>query len=94
MKTLIEVVKGFIGELMEEQMAATVDTHAVQCFFPCPKCSNLHIEVEMVVENSEVFCTMHQKSLREHDKLSGSIVTRLVWELFLSVTVYFAYIHR
>jgi len=57
MKTLIEVVKGFIDELMEEQMAATVDTHAVQCFFPCPKCSELHIEVEMVAENSEVFCT-------------------------------------
>ncbi|XP_065912714.1 uncharacterized protein [Dysidea avara] len=56
MKTLIEVVKDFIDELMKEQMAAIVETLSVQCFFPCPKCSELHIEVEMVAENSEVFC--------------------------------------
>jgi len=38
-------------------MAATVSRYPVQCYVPCPKCSDLHIEVELAAENSEVFCS-------------------------------------
>jgi len=36
-------------------MTATFEINLVKCCFPCPKCSQHHIEMKIVEEDSEVF---------------------------------------
>ena len=53
---LITAVKLFIDDLMQESMTATFQQYPVECYVPCPSCSEVHVELEEIKENSSDFC--------------------------------------
>ena len=53
---LITAVKLFIDDLMQESMTATFQQYPVECYLPCPSCSETHVEMEEIKENSSDFC--------------------------------------
>ena len=54
---LISSIKVFINELMEQHMAVITDDYPVKTRITCPKCSNLHIELEKIIETPKIWCT-------------------------------------
>ena len=72
---LIAVVKMFIDDLMQESMKATFEQYPVECYLPCPACSEVHVELEEIKQNSCDFCPTTNKSIdmmRYHEMLTGS----------------------
>ena len=53
---LITVVKIFIDELMQESMTVTFEQYPVECYLPCPACSEVHVELEEIKDSSSDFC--------------------------------------
>ena len=53
---LITVVKVFIDDLMKESMTATFEQFPVECYLPCPACSEVHIKLEEVKETNSTIC--------------------------------------
>ena len=53
---LINAVKEFIDNLMEEHMTATFKEFPVKCFIPCPKCSELHIWLKRFSNTGSAYC--------------------------------------
>ena len=53
---LISSMKVFINELMEQHMAIIFDEYPVKARIICPKCSNLHIELEKIIETHMIWC--------------------------------------
>ena len=53
---LINVVKQFIDDLMEEHMTVTFKKFPVECFIPCPDCNELHIELRKFADTGSAFC--------------------------------------
>ena len=53
---LISAVKMFIDDLMQESMTATFEQYPVECYLPCPSCSEVHVELEEIKQNSLEFC--------------------------------------
>lgn len=56
---LITSMKLFINELMEQHMAVVADDYPIKTRIACLKCSNLHIELEKIVENHMIWCPDH-----------------------------------
>ena len=63
---LINAVKEFIDDLMKEHMAVTFEKFPVECFIPCPHCSELHIKLRRFANTDSAFCP----SQRRHCDLS------------------------
>ena len=53
---LITVVKVLIDDLMKESMTATFEQFPVECYLPCPACSEVHIELEEIKETNSTIC--------------------------------------
>ena len=53
---LIKAVKHFIDDLMKEHMAVTFREFPVECFIPCPDCSELHIKLERFTITGSAYC--------------------------------------
>ena len=53
---LITVVKTFIDELMQESMTVTFEQYPVECYLPCPACSEVHVELEKIRQNISDVC--------------------------------------
>ena len=68
---LITVVKMFIDDLMKESMTATFEQYPVECYLPCPACSEVHIELEDVKETNSTICPMSGEfiDMTEYHKL-------------------------
>ena len=72
---LIIVVKMFIDDLMKESMRATFEHYPVECYLPCPACSEVHIELEEIKRSSSDFCPTTNKFIdmtRYHNMLTRS----------------------
>jgi len=66
---LISAVKEFIDDLMKEHMAATFEQFPVECFIPCPDCTELHIKLQRFSNTGSAFCPT-QRSYCDASKLS------------------------
>ena len=53
---LITIVKMFIDDLMQESMTATFEQYPVECYLPCPACSEVHVGLEEIKQTSSDFC--------------------------------------
>ena len=53
---LITAVKMFVNDLMQESMAATFEQYPVECYLPCPACSEVHVELEEIKQESSDLC--------------------------------------
>ena len=53
---VITAVKLFINDLMQETMTATFEQYPVECYLPCPSCSEVHVEMEEIKQNSSDLC--------------------------------------
>ena len=53
---LINSIKVFINELMEQHMGVIIDDYPVKTRIACPKCSNLHIELEKIMKTQMIWC--------------------------------------
>ena len=72
---LITVVKTFIDDLMQESMTATFEQFPVECYLPCPACSEVHVELEEIRQNSSDFCPTSNEFIdmtRYHKMLTHS----------------------
>ena len=72
---LITVVKMFIDDLMQECMTATFEQYPVECYLPCPACSEIHVELEEIKQNSSDFCPISNEFIdmtRYHNMLTHS----------------------
>ena len=72
---LIAVVKMFIDDLMQESMRATFEQYPVECYLPCPTCSEIHVELEEINRSSSDLCPTTNKFIdmtRYHNMLTRS----------------------
>ena len=70
---LITVVKKFIDDLMQESMRATFEQYPVECYLPCPACSEVHVELEEIKQSSSDLCPTTNKFIdmtRYHNMLT------------------------
>ena len=70
---LITVMKTFIDDLMQESMRATFEQYPVECYFPCPACSKLHVKLEKIKQSSSDHCPTANKfidMMRYHNMLT------------------------
>ena len=72
---LITIVKMFIDDLMQESMTATFEQYPVECYLPCPACTEVHVELEEIKQNSSDFCSTTNEfidMMRYHKMLTFS----------------------
>ena len=53
---LITMVKMIIDDLMKESMTATFEQYPVECYLPCPACSEVHVELEEIKQTNSTIC--------------------------------------
>ena len=58
---LINAVKEFIDDLMEEHMTATFQTFPVECYIPCPGCDELHIRLKRFANTGNAYCPTQRR---------------------------------
>ena len=72
---LIAVVKMFIDDLMQESMEATFEQYPVECYLPCPACSEVHVELVEIKQSSSDLCPKTNEfvdMMRYHKMLTQS----------------------
>ena len=83
---LITVVKMFIDALMQESMTATFEQYPVECYLPCPSCSEVHVELEEIKQNSSGFCPTSNEfidMIRYHKMLTcGKCIIFLILQMY------------
>ena len=83
---LITVVKMFIDDLMQESMTATFEQYPVECYLPCPACSEVHVELEEIKQNSSDLCPTSNEfidMIRYHKMLTcGKCIIFLILQMY------------